>query len=58
MDAYKCLLTEVIDVSREAPPVPEKYRGGSSLSTIGVSTVSLIEELKEGPKELKASVAP
>ena len=43
----------VIAVSREAPPVPEKYRGGSSKPTIGLRTGSLMEVLEKGPKELK-----
>jgi hypothetical protein len=38
--------------------VPDRYRGGCSQPTIGMSTKSPMEELEKGPKELKGSVAP
>jgi hypothetical protein len=46
VDANKCLLTEALTV-------PDKYRIRCSQSTIGVSTVSRMEELEKGLKELK-----
>jgi hypothetical protein len=33
--------------------VPDKYTGGWSQSTIGLSIKSPMEELEKGPKELK-----
>jgi hypothetical protein len=39
--------------SGEAPPVPEKYRGGFSQPTIGLSTGCPMKELEKGPMELK-----
>jgi hypothetical protein len=49
MDDNNCLLTKPdIAVSREDPPVPDKYRG-----YIGLSTGSPMKELQKGPKELK-----
>jgi hypothetical protein len=47
-----------IAVSREAPPVPDKYRGGSSQPIIGLSTGSPMRELEKGPKEMKGLAAP
>jgi hypothetical protein len=44
----------VIAVSGQAPPVPDKYKGGSSQPTIGLSTGSAMEEIEKRPKELKA----
>jgi hypothetical protein len=42
-----------IAVSWETPPDPDKYRGGCSQPTIGLSTGSPMRELEKGPKELK-----
>jgi hypothetical protein len=39
-------------------PEPEKDRSGCSQLTMGLSTVSPIEELKERPKELKGFATP
>ena len=44
--------------SSESLPVPDKYRGGCSQPTIGVSTRSPMEELEKGLKELKDLAAP
>jgi hypothetical protein len=41
-----------------ALPVPDKYRGECSQSTIGLSIRSPMEELEKGPKELKELAAP
>ena len=59
VDANKCLLTKkpLIVVSREAPPVPDKYRGGCSQLTIGLSTGSPMKELEKVPTELKGFAA-
>jgi hypothetical protein len=38
--------------------VPDKYRGGCSQPTIGLSTGSPVEELVKGPKELKGFTVP
>jgi hypothetical protein len=48
----------VIAASREAPPVPDKYRSGSSQPTIGLSTGSPMKELEKGSKEVKGLPAP
>jgi hypothetical protein len=48
----------VIAVSGEAPPVPGKFRGGSSQPTIGLITGSPMKELEKEPKELKGLAAP
>jgi hypothetical protein len=45
-----------IAVSWEA--VPDKYRGGCSQPTIGLSTRSPMKELEKGPKKLKELAAP
>ena len=37
---------------------PDKYRGGGSQPTIGLSIRSPMEELEKGPKELKETSAP
>jgi hypothetical protein len=42
----------------EALPVPDKFRGGYSQSTIGLSTGSPMRELEKGSKELKELSAP
>ena len=47
-----------IVVSWEAVSVPDKYRGGYSQPTIVLSTILPMEELEEGPKELKGFAAP
>jgi hypothetical protein len=38
--------------------MPDKYRSGCSQSYIGLSTGSLMKELKKGSKELKEFAAP
>jgi hypothetical protein len=38
--------------------VPDKYRRGFSLPTIGVSTGTPMEELEKGLKELKGFATP
>ena len=38
--------------------MPEKYRGGCSQGTIGLSAESPTEELEKGPKEVRLFVAP
>jgi hypothetical protein len=48
----------VIAVSREAPPVPDKYKGGYLQPTIRLSTGSTMKELEKGPKELKGFTPP
>jgi hypothetical protein len=54
--ASKILLTGPdIAVSSEAMPVPGKYRGGCSQSSIGWNTGPPVEELEKVPKELKGS---
>jgi hypothetical protein len=45
-----------IPVSREAQLVPDKYRGGSSQTTIEQSIWSSMKKLEKGPKELKGLV--
>jgi hypothetical protein len=47
-----------IAVSREALPVPDKYRSGCSQPSIGLSTGFPVEELEKVPKELKGFEAP
>jgi hypothetical protein len=42
-----------IALSGKALLVPDKYWGGSSQPTIGLSTGSQMKELEKGPKELK-----
>jgi hypothetical protein len=34
-------------------PVPDKYRGGCSQPTIGLSTLSPMDDLEKGLKEMK-----
>ena len=48
----------VIAVSGVSPPVPNKYRVGSSQSTSGLKTGSPMKELEKGPEELKGLAAP
>ena len=48
----------VIAVAGEAPPVPDKYKGGSWQPMIGLNTGSPMEELKKGPRELKGFAVP
>ena len=38
--------------------VPDKYRGGCSQPSIRLSTETQMEELQEGPKEVKELVTP
>jgi hypothetical protein len=45
-------------VSREALPVPDKYRCGCLKPTIGLSRGTPMEELVEGLKELKGFTTP
>ena len=40
-------------VPREALPEPDKYRGGCSQSTTGLSMESSMEELEKGLEELR-----
>jgi hypothetical protein len=56
--ANNYLLTEVCFTSREAPPVPDKYRTGSLQPTVRLSTGFPIKELEKGSKELKEFEAP
>jgi hypothetical protein len=37
--------------------VPDKYRGGCSQANIGLNTISPMEKLEKGPKELKELAA-
>jgi hypothetical protein len=39
-------------------PEPDKYSGGCSQPTIGISTGSPMEELEKGLKELKGFATP
>jgi hypothetical protein len=48
----------VIAVSWEALPKPDKYRGRCSQPTVGLSTVSPMEELEKGLKQLKRFSTP
>ena len=47
-----------ISVSWEALPVPDKYRGGCSQPSIGLSTGSPMKELEKVSKEPKGFAAP
>ena len=58
MSTSAYLQKPVIAVSGEVPPVPDKYRGGSSQPTIGLSTGSPMKEQEKVPKELKCLAAP
>jgi hypothetical protein len=59
VDVNKILLTEVCYSGiLVALSVPDKYRGGCSQPTSGLSTGSSMGELKKGPKELKGFAAP
>jgi hypothetical protein len=44
--------------SVSALPVSDKYRGGCSQPTIGLSTRFQVEELEKGLKELKGLAVP
>jgi hypothetical protein len=44
---------ELISLERLHHSVPDKYRGGSSQPTTGLSAGSLMKELEKVPKELK-----
>ena len=57
MPARFCWQDPDIVVSREAPPVPDIYRDGSSQPTIGLSKRSPVKELDKGPKEMKGFAA-
>jgi hypothetical protein len=46
-----------MNISREALPVPDKYRGEFTQSSIALSKGSLKEELEKEPKELKGFAA-
>jgi hypothetical protein len=58
MHISACWKKPVIAVSWEVPPVPDKYRDGSSQPTIGLSTASPKMELEKGPMELKRMESP
>ena len=58
MPTSACSQEPVIAVSKEAPPVPDKYGGGCSQPTIGLSTGSSMKELEKELKELKGFAAP
>jgi hypothetical protein len=45
-------------VSREALPVPDKYRSGCSQLSTGLSTGSPMKKLEKVPRELKGFAAP
>jgi hypothetical protein len=53
-----CLEKPDIDVSSEALPVPDKYRGRCSQPTIELCTGSPMEALEKGLKELKGFATP
>ena len=55
MSARFCLQDPDIAVSCEVMPVPGKYRGGCSQSSIGWNTGSPMEEIEKVLKELKGS---
>jgi hypothetical protein len=57
MPARFCWQDPDIAVSCEAMPVPGRYRGGCSQSSIGWNTGPPMEELEKAPKELKGSTA-
>jgi hypothetical protein len=57
MTTSTCWQEPDIATSCEPLPVPDKYRGGCSQPTIGLSTRSRMEELEKGPKELKELVS-
>jgi hypothetical protein len=57
MPPKACWQKPVIAVSWETLTVPDKYRGGCSQPTIGLSTESPMEELKKRPKELNGFAA-
>jgi hypothetical protein len=52
-----CSFQPVIAVPREALPVPDKYNGGCSQPTTGLSTVSPMEELENEPNDMKGFAA-
>jgi hypothetical protein len=55
----KCLLTGALyDYLLGALPEPDKYRGGCSQPTIGLSTGSPMVELEKGLKELRTFAVP
>ena len=58
MPTSACSQEPVIAVSKEAPPVPDKYGGGCSQPTIGLSTGYPMEEVEKRPTELKGIAAP
>ena len=58
MPSSACWQEHDMAVSWEALPEPDKYRGGCSQPTIGLSTGSPMEELEKGLKELKGFVTP
>jgi hypothetical protein len=53
-----CCQKPVITVSWEAPPMPDKYRGGCLQPTFGLSTGSTMKELEKRPTELKGFAVP
>jgi hypothetical protein len=53
MPGGACWQKPVMAVSWEALPKPDKYRGGCSQSTIGLSVGSLMEDLEKELKELR-----
>jgi hypothetical protein len=58
MPTSACWQEPDIAVSWEALTEPDKYRGGCSQPTIGLSTWSPVEELEKVQKELKELTAP
>jgi hypothetical protein len=58
MPTSDCLQEPDLAVSREALPVPDKYRSGCSQPTIGLSTGFPMEEVEKGLKELKGFATP
>jgi hypothetical protein len=53
MPRNACWQVPAIAVSWEALPEPDKYRGGCSQPTIGLSSGFPMEELEKDMKELK-----
>jgi hypothetical protein len=53
MPTNPCWQKPDIAVFWEAPPVPDKYRGGFTQSIIGLSTGSPMKELENAPRKLK-----
>jgi hypothetical protein len=58
MSRSACWQEPSITVYWEALPELDKYRGGCSLPTIGLSMESLMEDLEKGLKKLKGLATP